>query len=75
MLQIVPRERRDPVCRSAPPHPAGPHVCFLLPTASPRGDVERHRQVSLLPDLHQPVRVLPGPEEVEVQPVLSGQRR
>lgn len=44
-------------------------------SAAAAGDhVQHHRALSLLPHLHQPVRHLPGPAQVEVQPLLPGQR-
>lgn len=46
-------------------------VVFLVATSC--GDIQHHRQVSVLQNIHQPLRLLLGPEEVEVQPVLSGQ--
>lgn len=48
---------------------------FFSFAATSCGDIQHHRQVSVLPNLHQPFRLLPRPEEVEVQLVLSGQRR
>lgn len=46
---------------------------FFLPAAASCGDIQHHRQVSILQNLHQPLCLFPWPEEVEVQPVLSGQ--
>lgn len=48
-----------------------PPVCL---SAAVTGDHIKHdRALSLLPHLHQSVRHLSGPAQVEVQPVLPGQ--
>lgn len=45
----------------------------VLLAATSCSDIQHHRQVSVLQNLHQPLRLFPRPAEVEVQPVLSGQ--
>lgn len=40
--------------------------CFCSTAATTCGDIQHHRQVSVLQNLHQPIRLIPGPEEVEV---------
>lgn len=68
----------EPVhCREVPLLSAAGYLdCVLFfPAAASCGHIQHHREVSLLQNLHQPLCLVPGPEEMEVQPMLSGQWR
>lgn len=57
-------------------HPLfGFHLCFFPPAAAASDHLKHNSPLSLLPHIHQPLCHLPGPAQVEVQPVLPGQRR
>lgn len=43
-------------------------LCFFF-VATSCGYIQHYRQVSVLQNVHQPLRFVPRPEEVEMQPV------
>lgn len=49
------------------------HRCFFPPAAATSDHLKHNSPLSLLPHVYQPLCHLPGPTQVEVQPVLPGQ--
>lgn len=48
-------------------------ICFFPHAAATSDHLKHNSPLSLLPHLYQPLCHLPGPTQVEVQPVLPGQ--